>query len=142
MIKTTQTKYSVFNSKKERLTYGNCLVACIAAILEMPIDEIPNIYTFYGLNRNEEDSPLWLDVLNIWLIHKKGLKLKRVEAFDDGGLGFSDSEYSWAIARGLSVRGLPHCIVISLRHKSDDWDPHPSREGLKEIQYYWKFVKA
>ena len=44
-----QTKFSLFCAGGTRLTYGNCLVACIASILDESIDEIPNIYTFYGL---------------------------------------------------------------------------------------------
>ena len=33
----SQTKNSLFFSDGTRLTYGNCLVACIASILEEPI---------------------------------------------------------------------------------------------------------
>ena len=70
MKPTNQTKFSLFYADGTRLTYGNCLVACVASILDESIDEIPNVYTFYGLddkeNKNIEDH-WWFKILNIWL---------------------------------------------------------------------------
>ncbi len=70
---TSQTKFSLFFSDGTRLTYGNCLVACIASILEEPIDEVPNLYTFYGLDEpenTETEDHLWFKVINLWLDKK------------------------------------------------------------------------
>jgi len=47
-----QTKFSLFYADGSRLNYGNCLIACVASILEERIDEVPNVYTFYGLDDN------------------------------------------------------------------------------------------
>ena len=68
----SQTKNSLFFSDGTRLTYGNCLVACIASILEEPIDEIPNIYTFYnlGVKHDNVEHDVWFQVINQWLILK------------------------------------------------------------------------
>jgi len=51
MTPTNQTKFSAFTSKGERITYGNCLVACIASVLDVDIHEVPNLYTLYGITR-------------------------------------------------------------------------------------------
>lgn len=131
MIQVSQTKFSLFRSNRERLTYGNCLVACVASILELPIEEVPNIYTFYS----KDKTGLWLEVLNMWL-SLNGIKLEKVECENVGKYCNVSNYY---IKRGLSHRGLPHCIVCG--PFKYEWDPHPSREGLKEDQYCYVFVK-
>lgn len=146
-----QTKFSTFFSDGRRNSYGNCLIACIASILEVPIDEIPNVYTFYGLHikKYKKEEPLWLEVLNTWLDHKFKLKLIKVSRDENDPLGVKRSMYEsdfstfYLIARGLSKRGLPHCVV-GLQTKGKfimEHDPHPTHEGLKEIEYFWAFIK-
>lgn len=58
-----QTKFSAFDSKGERITYGNCLQTCIAMLLNLPVEEIPNVYAFYS----KANPNLWLKVINDWL---------------------------------------------------------------------------
>ena len=73
----SQTKFSLFYSDGKRLTYGNCLIACIASILEQPIDEVPNVYTFYGLDEPNTniDNHLWFNVMNSWMTKKFNKKI-------------------------------------------------------------------
>ena len=71
-----QTKFSLFFSDGKRLTYGNCLIACVASIMDLPIDEVPNVYTFYGLdNKKEIKESLWFQVMDLWLKNKFGKKI-------------------------------------------------------------------
>jgi hypothetical protein len=53
MKPTEQTKFSLFYPDGKRATYGNCLVANIASILELSIHEVPNVYVFYGMEKKE-----------------------------------------------------------------------------------------
>lgn len=131
MKPTNQTKFSLFYSNGDRMTYGNCLVACIASILEVPIDEVPNVYVFYGIKEtDQQDQPIWLSVLNDWLMFKHSLKLVKVTKYSELSNGYF-------IARGFSKRNKPHCVVM---HKlMPDFDPHPTSEGLKSIDYYYEF---
>lgn len=132
-VKTTnQTKFSLFFSDGRRLTYGNCLVACVASYLEEPIDEVPNIYTFYGLGRNKEESPLWLEILNLWMErkHNKKMLIKGKE---------TTPKEEYVIVRGKSARGRSHCCIY--RKEGEDlvpfFDPHPTSQFLKEIDLYY-----
>jgi hypothetical protein len=145
MREVTQTKFSIFKSNGERITYGNCLVACLASILEEPIEEIPNIYTFYGVEpeyisiekRNGQPIPLWLYVLNVWLENKHKRRLVKRTS--------EELEHGYTITRGKSFRNLPHCVVGSCNKDYGtnrmEWDPHPSREGLKSVDYYYQIVR-
>jgi hypothetical protein len=151
MIKLTQTKQGLKNSNGKRITYGNCLVTCIACILEVPIDEMPNIQVFYEFKNppvNHAD-PSWHIVMNMWLKLKFGLSLDKVEIHPKQQTDRTllqrlkkGSKYDWVIARGLSPRGTSHCIIMNLKHQEPAWDPSPSREGLTEIHHYWKLVKV
>lgn len=130
MIPVEQTKFSIFYADDSRLTYGNCLVACIASIMEVGILEVPNIYVYYGMG-DFGGAPVWMGVLNLWSKFNYGRILVKTKDFSD----LPDSEYY--IKRGLSYRGRLHCVV---GHNSlGDWDPYPTHEGLKEVHHYYYF---
>ena len=133
MKNVNQTKFSLFFSDGKRLTYGNCLVACIASVLEHPIDEVPNIYTFYGLdNKEETENQLWFYVINLWL--NKKLEKSLVKYSLD-----TPTQEEFVIMRGLSKRGRPHTCI----YKNDGgsfspyFDPHPTSEFLSVQHYYY-----
>lgn len=128
MKTVSQTKFSLFFSDGTRLTYGNCLVACIASILEEPIDEVPNLYTFYGL----EDDQLWFKVINMWL-EKKHKKVLTKHSLDE------ETNESFVIMRGLSKRGKPHTCIYENRSNQlvPYFDPHPTSEYLSAEHYYY-----
>ena len=125
---TNQTKYSLFYSDGTRLTYGNCLIACVASLLDEPIDEVPNVYTFYGLDEKDKttEDHAWFKVMNLWLDLKHQKCIKK-HSLDD----VTKEEY--VIMRGASQRGKPHCCIF----KNEDgtflphFDPHPTLQYLK-----------
>ena len=135
MKPVSQTKFSLFYADGTRLTYGNCLVACIASILNEDIDEIPNVYTFYGLddkeNKNIEDH-WWFKILNIWLREK----YKKCIKFHKLGTKI-DQEY--IIMRGLSQRGKPHCCIFKNEGGNllSYFDPHPTKQYLSQEHYFY-----
>lgn len=61
MINTYQTK--------QGLGRGNCFAACVASILEMHIEDVPNIETLYECSKGEHGE-LWVEVLTVWLAEK------------------------------------------------------------------------
>ena len=135
MKTTLQTKYSLFYADGIRLTYGNCLIACIASILEEQIDEVPNIYTFYGLDdpeNTETENHLWFKIINLWLEkkHKKVLIKHK--------LGEETNE-EFVIMRGLLMRMKPHtCIYRNENGKLLPYfDPHPTKQYLHQTQFYF-----
>jgi hypothetical protein len=130
-----QNKFSLFYADGKRLTYGNCLIACIASILEQPIDEIPNVYTFYGLDdKNDKviENHLWFKVINTWLELKYKKQLVKHSLSEP-------TEQEYVIMRGLSKRGNPHsCIYINKENiLLPYFDPHLTSQFLDEEQYYY-----
>ena len=140
MTPTNQTKFSAFTSKGERITYGNCLVACIASVLDVDIHEVPNLYTLYGITRPQPpdavDTPYWAEVLNVWMREKHGKELEIMTALAYASRVTKDANYPrTAIVKGMSHRDKPHCCIYHL--STLIWDPHPSREGLKETKHVY-----
>ncbi len=106
MIPVDQTTYGP--------TWGNCISACVASILEMPIEDIP----FFVDVR-------WRSRFLAWLA-ERGLAATSHEGPPPG----------FTIAFGPSTRlaGRGHaCVAFNgvVVH-----DPHPSREGLPIISHY------
>ena len=137
MTPQNQTKFSAFTSRGERLTYGNCLSACIASILDVDIHEVPNLYTLYGITRPQHPSapntPYWAEVLNMWLREKHGKQMEILTPLAYASRVQRDKDTPrTAIVKGISHRDKPHCCIYTLGMLV--WDPHPAREGLKEIK--------
>ena len=127
-----QTKFSLFYSSGKRLTYGNCLIACVASMVDFQIDEVPNVYTFYGLDFEEKiENKLWFKTLEIWLKNKFNKKLKYNDIND-----ITNDRY--VIMRGTSTRNKPHtCIYENIDGKFVPFfDPHQTGEFLGKMDYY------
>lgn len=134
MIPITQTKVVVQNSKGEMVVRGNCLAACLASLLEMPISEVPNIETLYGIDNNYYWEVLWR-----WLGHI-GYEISTDERFRCFHGDESKSEFKeqlkdkYYLVSGKSQRGFQHICIYKngeLVH-----DPHPSKEGIVTEEYF------
>jgi hypothetical protein len=94
---------------------GNCLSACVASILHLPIEDVPYFMS------NDIDGKAWRQKLSTWL---------KARGFYPMFLG------GWAkipgvhMVTGRSPRNVgTHCVVAIgdvIVH-----DPHPSRAGIK-----------
>jgi hypothetical protein len=127
-----QTKFSLFYSDGKRLTYGNCLIACVASMMDLPIDEVPNVYTFYGLDSEEKiEDKLWFKTIDLWLERKFNKNLKYNNIGD-----ITNQKY--VIMRGLSMRSKPHTCI----YENNDnqlvpfFDPHQTSEFLSRQDYF------
>lgn len=139
MKQVNQTKFSIFFADGRRLSYGNCLVACVASMLDEPIDEVPNFYTFYGLEDREDTTagdPMWMRVLNLWMEKKHRKKISIRDKNQSTG-----EEY--VIMRGKSLRNHPHCCIFKKEGENlvPFFDPHPTSQFLKEHYYYYSIEK-
>lgn len=127
MIKVDQTKFGP--------SEGNCLAACIASVLEIPLAEVPEL--------NNQDLHQMV-VLNQWL-KKYDLQFAWVPYATYTG----DVPYN--LAAGLTERGRRHAIVCNASGTMLH-DPHPSRAGLIgtpldfgifiAMKPYWIFLNA
>lgn len=133
MIPVRQT---IFGVDLENRVFGNCHQACVASLLELPLDEVPHFYYdndgiagerrvaefLDGLGLAQASIPFHTDDLNALLV--------QMETWAPG------IEY---ILGGMSPRGHNHSVVCCgerLIH-----DPHPSDDfvngPMKPDGFFW-----
>lgn len=102
---------------------GNCYSACVASLLELPIEDVPY---FMGEPANE-----WSKRLDEWLA-PRGFYALHYE-INPENRAYYDREKLWPkgfyILGGKSPRG-DHAVVA--RGRDMVHDPHPSRAGLTD----------
>jgi hypothetical protein len=102
---------------------GNCLAACVASLLELPIEEVPNFCA----------AEQWLEGY-ISFLREHGCDLVSNRYFPDGpfpedlGSGIG----GLFIAAGQSPLGVNHAVIIDGRGNLIH-DPHPSRAGVCRV---------
>ncbi len=108
---------------------GNCWTACIASILELPIEQVPDFIDnkdFYG------STVKWLA--------KRGLTLVQIDLQHSTCWPFFWGNSVWTILSGQSPRGDWKHAVVGNGLKPIH-DPHPDNKMLKgEIEYVYLIV--
>lgn len=128
--------------KQNRLgaPYGNCLEACYATLLGVPLQAVPDPRT---KAEDEDDAydllPERIPVLRKWLHDQFTLCAVGAEGDSPPGvlLRTKDVPLFW-IASGPSERGLQHACVYS--NGALLFDPHPSNAGLLEVTHWTVLV--
>ncbi len=112
-------------SSPENPHNGNCFCACVASLLELPIEEVPDFNSM-------PDS---------WFM--PFIRFLRKNGYEFGGTGKPENLKDekgvdgFVIVEGSSYRDFVtrgHAVIYKngiLAH-----DPHPSKSGLKEVQNY------
>ena len=112
---------------------GNCLMACVASILEVPLEELPDLHEECDTWNEEEEKWVWEG--DWWGVLSEAVKARGWKA-----LGVKEGHlapWGFAIAGGDSPRAdvvdeegknVGH-VIVCLDGKP--WhDPHPSGAGL------------
>lgn len=97
---------------------GNCFPACLASILEIDIEKVPNF---------QEPVGEWYIKYKQWL-NQFGLDLVGVTNWDNWPEG---RPKVFSIVSGMGPRGLQHSVIYfdgDMVH-----DPHPEGGGVKDI---------
>jgi len=103
---------------------GNSFAACVASILEMNLEDVPNFCA--------GDNPRWMNDLNKWL-YQFGLGALTV-AFQ----GEIPIEKGWCCAGGHSHTGVMHAVVM--KDMKMVHNPHPGWGELIDIVDYTFFI--
>lgn len=134
--------------------HGDCFAACIASILDLPLDAVPN---FRSIQANSETYDM-VRGADEWLRENYGLRFITIEMYEPKGrpkcdipilnrLFFKNSD-ELVILSGESPRKNAdgstkyHCVVA----KADCWgfeivhDPHPDRTGIVGQPYGVKWI--
>lgn len=151
MIPITQTKVVVRNSNDELIIHGNCFAAVVASILELPIEQVPNVETLFFLDGN--DRHFWSTVMDKFL-EGKGWVLDNDyrfavyhdDQFEIDNLPAMVNAAHWYcqdklyLVSGKSVRGVSHICIYKngeLIH-----DPHPTKEGIVTFDIFQTLEKS
>lgn len=126
MIEVTQT---ITTHDPAAGQFGDCFRACIASILELPIEAVPHTMAYE--EHLVEDPGQWYPQLNEWL-RPRGLAFlcldTEVAAPADWFRAIEPAFTSYHVLSGLGPRGHNHSVVACNGRLA--WDPHPSRAGL------------
>ena len=113
---------------------GNCMNACIASILEIPLDDIPSFHS-----NDPKDGEAFTHKLQKWG-RSIGYLILDITITDDCDPDDILKD-CWVIASGQSPRaknGERHAVVW--RNGVMMHDPHPSKEGIVEPDMYAVFI--
>jgi len=117
---------TLFGNGENGTQRGNCFAACIASLLELPLEEVPNFCTKCD----------WREAANLWLA-SRGLfyvDLKLPGDLRDEHVRF----WGYHVISGMSVRNIRHSVV-GFGGKTV-FDPHPSGAGLIEGDWEYGFL--
>ena len=99
---------------------GNCMSACLAMVLGLEIEQVPNFFDLAG-----RDSEKWWQEIRMWL-RPRGYDFVLISASASWITGIGGA----LIVGGQTDRGTSHAVVYldgKLFH-----DPHPDGTGLIE----------
>lgn len=117
---------------------GNCFSACVASLLEMPIENVPTFHL-----RGERDN-VWMSRLDAWLepfgLYALHFEIKpahhefvtegiyKLRSAEIPGRGLSVPPNVLYIRAGLSPRGHQHAVIAKGHYIVHD--PSPTKTGL------------
>lgn len=122
---------TIFLNKDVPSVRGNCLQACIASLLELPIEEVPH-FVQDETDHDNHDDWYWLKKVQEFL---KPLGKRLVPSQPVGN--FAET---YQLIVGQSPRNVGHGVIYQngkLVH-----DPHPSNQGLALITNAYQIVEV
>jgi len=126
MIPVRQTRF-VDTDEKGR---GNCFSACLASILELPIESVID-----SASDEVRQSDDWVGCINAWLEKYNNTKLSIVVDPESTKL-----KGIYSIGSGPSPRGnFQHSVVC--KNGVMVFDPHPSDDGVTQLKFHFIFKK-
>lgn len=157
MIRHRQTKFALRDEIGNIVKRGNCYPATIACLLEMDVEDVPNIETLYHLDYDFPDAVMekFLNsygftlnkmALDYIVFHEHGSIDKECEYLtchkdeiensstaDNLKNKLQDELY---IVSGESKRGFKHVCIY--QNGKMVWDCHPSSDGLINVRGIYK----
>lgn len=109
----------------EGIGNGNCLAACYASLLEMPLWMVPPFDQMFGRNDWSHRLDEWLARLGYERAWLEGHQIDKLPEF--------------YIATGRSARGVRHAVIYS--HGKLAHDPHFSGTGIGSVEDTYHLVR-
>lgn len=117
---------------------GNCYTACMAMILDVSIDDLPN-FCLLGEDWHQKTQDYLKFNYGVSLIQISESKINDILNFMTGDV--------YCIASGFSSRDCRHAVIAKTRKTRDViyidkvYDPHPSQQFLTSIECYEFLIK-
>lgn len=114
---------------------GDCLRACTASLLDLSLKDVPHFLKIYpGAPPN--GMPYFYER---WLQYMRSHKQEPMDVW--GPFEKTPKFLGFYMAAGPAARdhGVDGQHVVIMRDGELFHDPHPSRNGLKEVQAIWLF---
>lgn len=128
------TGAGLFVDQTEFGEQGNCMAACFATILGVPIDELPDLHALHA------DGKSWMNALNTYLVRHHDRLYVETQAIYTPFIRPSTDDLH--LINGGSPRGVEGGHSVVGRGGSQYFDPHPSRDGLTSIETYGLLIPA
>jgi hypothetical protein len=130
MIPMKQDQFAELNEQGAFIKRGNCILACIASVLEIPLRAVPPFDKVYGLSNFKTHLNMWLSYYGL-----------QFESLYHQPHDFTDEFF---IVSGGSPRfpgkGVSHFCVW---HKGQIvHDPHPDNTGLLVPTRWYRLAKV
>ena len=106
---------------------GNCLAACISSLLDLNVNQVPNVEVLFHIEPEEGEPPLWGIVMQEFL-ESKGYVWR--PATEEEQLNPPKNKPFLCI--GKSLNGQSNHAVIFMNGKLF-FDPNPFVNGISEI---------
>ena len=113
---------------------GNCLAACVASWLGLPLAEVPHFIEHGAALNGENDRVSWWSML-LGYMAGRGYWPTELDSPSDAEPG------EIAFVMGMSPRGVCHQVLY---RDGELWhDPHPSRDGITDVRevLVWRHVR-
>lgn len=123
MIPVFQDKFAADPKNLDPETTGNCFQACVASVLELPIDDVPHFVVEPGN---------WFSNFERWA-RRRGYWIAMVSG-SEAIAAFA----GYAIVNGLSPRDTQHSVVYNGEELAHD--PNPVGGGLAKVESWYYFV--
>lgn len=108
---------------------GNCLAACLASILELPLWMVPPFEDMFGRNDHTARVVEWLSTA-----HKMDYLWEQDHPWDNGEV----PEFYIAVGRSPRDLSISHATVWSKGKMV--WDPHYSGDGIVAVDSIYYMV--
>lgn len=104
---------------------GNCFAACVASMLEINIDDVPDFYTLA-----QEKKSHWSILFEQWLL--ENYEIYPLFLYEHHQLPV------FYIAGGDSWRDIPHSVIYKTGEMVHD--PHPDGTGIRGVEDVCLFI--
>lgn len=110
---------------------GNCVAACVATLVGVPLDQVPHFIEFGIVYGDSEDVGAVSTGNNWWAMLLGYLAAKGYWPVELEALTDAETD-EFLLVAGMSPRGLLHQVI----YRGDRlWhDPHPSRDGVLDVR--------